>query len=202
MKIYCDMDDILCETAAALCKVAEAEFGVRVRYEDVRDFNLQKTFNLTDEQMRYFMETAHLEGCLEAIPETPGAVAGLKALAAAGHDVEIVTGRPATSHRPTRNWLDKAGLADFRVTYVNKYGRLFSPDEDTPEMVPLADLLKRRYDVAIDDSPVVLPALSAWKNTKVMVFNRPWNATFELFPNMRRVSGWSAILDEVGVRRT
>jgi len=35
MRIYCDMDDILCETAASLCTLAEREFGRVVAYEDV-----------------------------------------------------------------------------------------------------------------------------------------------------------------------
>lgn len=188
------MDDILCETAATLAGLADRLFGTGVPYEKIRVFDLQEAFSLTDGQMRQFMEAAHARECLLSYPETKGAVAGLKALADAGHDVEIVTGRPASSHRATEEWLAAAGLGAFPVTYVNKYGRLFSRDGDAPEMVPLDELLKRHYDIAIDDSPLVLPALSAWKRTQVLVFDRPWNAAFRLAPNMRRVSGWDEIL--------
>ena len=201
MRIYCDMDDILCETAATLCRLVERTFGVHVAYEDVREFDLQKSFNLTGDQMRRFMALVHEPENLLAYHETPGAVAGLKALAAAGHDVEIVTGRPASSFRATEAWLAAAGLGDFPVTYVNKYGRLFSQDGDAPEMVPLADLLKRHYDVVIDDSPMVLPAFAAWTSTRILVFDRPWNAQFELVPNMTRVFGWSDILDKLDIRQ-
>ena len=32
MRIYVDMDDVLCETAAHLCKLAACEFGRHVAY--------------------------------------------------------------------------------------------------------------------------------------------------------------------------
>lgn len=200
MRIYCDMDDILCETAASLCRLASARFGAHVAYADVRDFDLQKSFGLTDGQMRDFMRAAHEPSCLLSYPATPGAVAGLQALATAGHAVEIVTGRPASSHAATEAWLAAAGLAAFPVTYVNKYGRLFSQDGDAPEMVSREALLKRRYDLAIDDSPLILSALAAWTETRVLVFDRPWNRGFALAPNMTRVSGWAEILREAGRR--
>ena len=197
MRIYCDMDDILCETAATLCRLVEREFGVHVAYRDVHEFDLQKSFGLTSDQMRRFMALAHEPEHLLAYPQTVGAVQGLKALAAAGHDVEIVTGRPASSFRATEAWLAAAGLGGFPVTYVNKYGRLFSQDGDAPEMVPLADMLKRRYDVVIDDSPMVLPAFATWTSMRVLVFDRPWNAAFALAPNMTRVFGWQDILEKL-----
>ena len=46
--IYVDMDDVLCETAANLCRLAEREFGRHVDYADVFAFDLQKVFGLTD----------------------------------------------------------------------------------------------------------------------------------------------------------
>jgi len=199
MRIYCDMDDILCETAATLCRLAREDFGIPVAYEDVRDFDLQKSFSLTPDQMRRFMVAAHRPENLLAYPATEGAADGLKALAAAGHVVEIVTGRPASTFRATEGWLAAAGLGDFPVTYVNKYGRLFSNDGDAPEMVPMADLPARRYGVVIDDSPLVLPAFATWSETQVLVFDRPWNAGFPLAPNMTRVFGWADILKKLGV---
>lgn len=194
MRIYCDMDDILCETARTLCGLAARDFGVSVDYAEIRNFDLQKSFGLSAEEMRRFMAAAHTPENLLAYPATEGAVDGLLALARAGHDIEIVTGRPAASFRATEGWLRQAGLGDFPVTYVNKYGRLFSDDGDAPEMVPLAELLKRHYDVAIDDSPLVLPALAGWTDTRILVFDRPWNADFTLGANMTRVRTWREIV--------
>lgn len=197
MRISCDMDDILCETAHTLCALAERMFGKRVAYEDIVSFNLQETFSLTDGEMARFMAAAHEYATILSYAPTPGAVEALTALRASGHEVEIVTGRPATSYRATEAWLGENGLGGFSVTYVNKYGRLFSNDGDAPEMVPMADFLKRHYDVAIDDSPMALTPLAAWNETRVFVFDRPWNRRFTPAANMIRVKDWAAIMKEI-----
>jgi len=195
MRIYCDMDDILCETAVSLCELAYRMFGKRVAYEDVRDFNLQKTFALSDDEMRRFMDVAHAPENIASYTPTPGALEGFKALAEAGHEVEVVTGRPAFTHPATRAWLDRAGFGDFPVTYVDKYNRPQPVDPTCPRAVPLAVFMKRQYDVAIDDSPVILPTLGQWKETRIVVFDRPWNRSFALMPNMRRVRCWRELVD-------
>ena len=50
MNIYVDYDDCLCETARAFTVIAERLFGKTVPYETVRFFNLQDSFELTDEE--------------------------------------------------------------------------------------------------------------------------------------------------------
>lgn len=194
MRIYVDIDDVLCETAASLCGLAARGFDRHVDYENVHVFDLQQVFGLTDEEMKRFAVLSHEPECLKNFPLTEGAVEGLKAFRDSGAEVDILTGRPAASHRATEEWLQSVGLGDFHVEYVNKYGRSFLHNPDDPPTVPLADLMKRRYDVAIDDSPVILKSLAEWKDTRVLVFDRPWNRSFELASNMTRVVGWKGVL--------
>ena len=66
------------------------------------------------------------------------------------------------------------------------------------EMVPMGELARRGYDVAIDDSPMVLPALASWPRTRVLVFDRPWNRAVALAPNMTRVHDWRDIRAVLG----
>ena len=198
MRFYIDIDDVLCETAATLCGLAERAFGKGVPYAEVRQFDLQRVFGLTDDEMARFMVLSHEPDCLRSYPETPGAADGVRALRASGHDVEFVTGRPPSAHAATRDWLDAAGLDGIPVTYVDKYGRFTREAGNAPHAISLPELLARRYDVAIDDSPVVLPHLAAWTDTRVLVVDRPWNAAFRLAPNMTRVRGWAGILAAVG----
>ena len=197
MRFYIDIDDVLCETAATLCGLAERAFGKGVPYAEVRQFDLQKVFRLTDDEMARFMILSHAPEMLLSYPETPCAADGVRTLRAAGHDVEFVTGRPPLAHVATAEWLTRRGLGGIPVTYVDKYGRTFPRQDGVPAPVPLAELLRRHYDVAIDDSPVVLPHLAAWTDTRVLVVDRPWNAAFELAPNMTRVRGWAGILAAV-----
>lgn len=194
MRIYVDIDDILCETAAALCALATREFGRHVAYEDVRVFDLQQAFGLSDGEMRRFVRLSHAPEVLMDFPATPGAAEGVRALRAAGAEVDILTGRPASSHEATAAWLASVGLDGFNVEYVDKYGRKFERRPGDPKTVPLAELLARHYDFALDDSPVILKSLAAWTRTKVLVFDRPWNRDFVLAPNMARVGGWPDVL--------
>lgn len=192
MRIYVDIDDVLCETAATLCTIAARDFDRHVAYDAVREFDLQKVFSLTDAEMRCFSVISHSPDVLASYPVTSGAVDGVRTLRAAGHTVDFVTGRPASSHAGTEAWLAAAGLSGFDVTYVDKYGRTdrYAARPDDPPTVTMDALTARRYDVAIDDSPVALERLAAWTHTRVLVFDRPWNRAFPLAPNMRRIDGW------------
>lgn len=200
MRIYVDVDDVLCETAAHLCELAARAFGRHVAYADVFQFDLQKVFGFSDEDMRRFMLRAHEPDSILSHAVTPGAPEGVRALRATGHAVEIVTGRPAASHAATAAWLAAAGLADFSVSYVDKYGRAahYARNPGDPPTVPLDGLLARRYDVVVDDSPAVLRHLAtAWPATRIFVFDRPWNRAYPLAPNMTRVAGWPEIVAAV-----
>ncbi len=198
MKIYVDMDDVLCETAATLCELAEREFDKSVAYEEVRGFDLQATFGLTDGEMARFRVLSHERDTVLRYPPTPGAVDALIALRRAGHRVDIVTGRPAYTHRDTGDWLRAVGLDGFDVTYVDKYARVFESGPDDPPTVPLGEIRGRGYDVAVDDSPVVLAKLAEWSATRVLVFSRPWNRSFALASNMARVASWGEALSLIG----
>lgn len=199
MKIYVDMDDVLCETARHLCALAADAFGRIVSYEQVFQFDLQEVFGLTDAEMKRFMALSHTPGSLRAHEPTPHAADALQTLRAAGHDVHIITGRPAAAHAATADWLVLHGLGDFPVTYVDKYGRdaCYAHNPDDPPTVTLAELLDRRFDLVIDDSPSILKHLAVWSDTRIFVFARPWNATYPLAPNMTRVQGWPDILTRV-----
>lgn len=199
MKIYVDMDDVLCETAASLCRLAERVFGKQVAYENVFQFDLQEVFGLTDEEMKRFMVLSHDFDSLLSNPVTPQAPESLRALRADGHDVQIITGRPASAHQPTQAWLTQNGLGDFPVTYVDKYGRdaCYRHNPDDPPTITLTELLARHYDIAIDDSPNILTHLATWESTRIFVFDRPWNRSFPLAPNMTRATSWPALLSHL-----
>ena len=193
MRIYVDLDDILCETARALSELSLRRFGHARPYEDIREFDLQVTFGLSDDEMREFRRLSHSPDVLSSYPVTPGAPESLRLLRAAGHDVEIATGRPARAHAGTRDWLAAAGLTDFPVFYVDKYGRTadFPAQAGDPPTWSMEAMRARGYDVAVDDSPMALNVLATWSHTRVFVFDRPWNRAYRLAANMTRFSGWS-----------
>lgn len=193
MNIYVDFDDCLCETARHFSKLVKDLFGRNVPYEDMRYFDLQKTFSLTDEQFEEMMVKAHSPEVLLSYEETPGAIETVNSWIDEGYDVSIVTGRPSGAYEASREWLDRHGLDRVRLYCLNKYGRdnFFKKSEFSLE---LADYYRMHFDYAVEDSPSAFRFFEHLPKLQVMVFDRPWNQECRLpGDNYRRCYTWETI---------
>jgi hypothetical protein len=197
MKIYIDYDDCLCETARAFTGIAERLFGKKVPYEEVRFFNLQDSFKLTDDEYKQLMLEGHLPEVLLSFEETPGASKVINEWIDKGYEVDIITGRPYSSYEISRIWLDKHGLDRVRLLCLNKYGRdgLFKTSDFNLE---LEDYYRMKFDYAIEDSPIAFSFFDHLPELKVMVYDRPWNRECKL-PNSNyfRCPDWEYIRGKV-----
>lgn len=195
MKFYVDFDDCLCETARSFTEIAARLFNKNVPYEDVRFFNLQKSFDLNDEEYEQLMEEGHNPEILLAYDETPNASKVLNELMDAGHEVFIITGRPLSAYEPSRTWLDNHGLERAKLFFLNKYGRdtFYQQGEYNLE---LEDFYKMTFDFAIEDSPLAFKYFDHLPELKVLVFDRPWNQESELPANYTRCAGWDVIRNQ------
>ena len=193
MKIYVDYDDCLCETARAFTGIAARLFGKNVPYEDVRFFNLQDTFRLTDEEYIQLMAEGHRPEVLLSYEETPGASAVINEWIDQGHEVLIITGRPYSSYEPSRRWLDEHGLKRADLYHLNKYGRdslIYSGDYS----LELEDYYRMRFDLAVEDSPAAFRYFDHMPDLNVLVYDRPWNRECELpGGNYNRCKDWDDI---------
>ncbi len=199
MRIYIDFDDVLCETARHLSALARDLFNRNVPYEAISVFDLQQAFGLSDEEINTLMEHAHRTGFLTDIVPTPGGLEAVRALERCGHDLAIVTGRPATSHDGSCGWLEKHGVAHLDLIYVDKYGRAAAhPPEDTPKTLSRTAFAALHFDVAIDDSPTALDLLAPRQDCTVIVYDRPWNRHYAHAANMCRTSSWTEIVNLIG----
>ena len=193
MKIYVDFDDCLCETARAFSKLGMEMFGRNVPYEDIRFFELDKSFRLNDEQFEQFMIRGHQPDVLLSYEETPGASSVINEWLSCGHDVSVITGRPFSAYEPSREWLDRHGLQHVKLYCLNKYGRdSFIKNSDfslEPE-----DYYRMKFDLAVEDSPKAFPFFTHLPSLRVLVFDRPWNWDCT-FPNgnYTRVFSWESI---------
>ena len=197
MNIYIDFDDCLCETARALSRLAGDLFDKEVPYENIQFFNLQKSFDLTEDEYEKLMIEAHLPDVLASYEETPGASKVVNEWLDQGHNVSIITGRPSSAYEHSRKWLDEHGLERVKLFCLNKYGRdsFIKNSEFTLE---LEDYYKMKFDVAVEDSPLAFKFFDHLPDLKVNVFNRPWNQNAEL-PNANfvRCTNWDVIRDNV-----
>jgi len=199
MRIYIDFDDVLCETARHLSDMARTLFARDVPYEAISVFNLQEAFALSDAEIDHLMDHAHRTEFLTHLDPAPGGLEALRTLEAGGHDLAIVTGRPATSHDGSCGWLRKHGLAHMDVIYFDKYGRApANPPPGTPKTLSRDEFEQLHFDVAIDDSPTALDLLAHRQNCTVVVYDRPWNQRYQAAPTMRRIGSWPEIVTLIG----
>lgn len=174
MKIYVDFDDCLCETGRYFSGLVAEMFDLRIPYEQIKFFNLQQSFALTDDQYERMMIRAHRPEALLSFAETPGASAVINGWLDRGFDVSIITGRPFSAYEPSREWLDRHGLERVRLYCLNKYGRdTFIKNSDFS--LEIEDYYRMPFDYAVEDSPAAFRFFDHLPELKVMVFDRPWN---------------------------
>ncbi|MCR5733672.1 MAG: 2-dehydropantoate 2-reductase [Lachnospiraceae bacterium] len=193
MRIYVDYDDCLCETARSFSQIAVEMFDKHVPYENIRYFELDRSFDLNDEEFERFMIRGHEPEVLLSYDETPGASAAINEWISKGYEVSIITGRPFSAYEPSRKWLDDHGLKDVRLYCLNKYGRdSFIKNSDFS--LELEDYYRMEFDFAVEDSPKAFRFFDHLKNLRVLVFDRPWNRECE-FPNSNytRCFDWKEI---------
>jgi len=197
MNIYIDYDDCLCETARYFSGLAAKMFGKNVPYEDIRYFDLQKSFDLNDEQYEQLLAKGHEPDVLLAYEETPGASKVVNELIDKGHDVTIITGRPNSSYEVSRTWLDRHGFHSAGLFCMDKYGREKTIINSAHSLKP-DDYFKMKFDYAIEDSPSAFKYFDHLPELRVMVFDRPWNRDVT-FPggNYHRCYDWECIREKI-----
>ena len=174
MNIYVDFDDCLCETARFFSALVKELFCMDVPYEEIRNFNLQQSFDLTDAQYEHMMIEAHKPESLLSFAETPGASLTLNGWIDSGHDISVITGRPYSAYEASREWLDRHDLKRVKLYCLNKYGR-DSFIKNSKFSLEVEDYEKMHFDYAIEDSPNAFRFFEHLPDLKVMVFDRPWN---------------------------
>jgi uncharacterized HAD superfamily protein len=188
--IYVDMDDVLCETARRFLVVIEREFGKRVFYEQLTDFNLEQAAGLLPEERAKLYETVHNPEeilCIEPITE---AIDVLRLWAADGYEIGIVTGRPPDTYEPSIEWLSRYKVPHHSFTIVDKYGRFHA--QNTIGLT-LSELAGRQFCCAVEDSLPMAQFLAKEMKVPVALLNRPWNRGENGYPIIARCDNWSAI---------
>ncbi|KIK71372.1 hypothetical protein GYMLUDRAFT_33525 [Collybiopsis luxurians FD-317 M1] len=155
--IACDLDDVLCQTNAAVAQWHNEEYGTNMTLDDFYYFyywknpywgSLQETYK----KVRNFYATTQL---YDAIP-VPGAREGVQALHDMGFKLIIVTARSQEVKEETCKWVDRwfPGLFD-SVIYTGQFKMTEDGQKNTSVTIKLskaqvcADL---KAQVLIDDS--------------------------------------------------
>lgn len=189
--IYVDMDDVLCETCRGFLDLLEQEFGRRVNYAEVTDFDLGRSFSMTAAEIERFMTRAHEPDILATFAPLPGAADTLAAWSDQGYRIAVLTGRPPGTRAATVDWLVRHAVVHDSLHFVDKYGRL-AEDVAAGRALTLDDLAGRRFSLAVEDSGATAAFLAANQVAPVALLDRPWNRSHG-GAGIRRISGWEEL---------
>jgi len=182
-RIYVDLDDVLSETGQAFIEVLARHFSRRVAFDDITDFDLGRSFDLSPVELEEFMERAHRPAVLAAMEPIPGAAAVLGGWIDAGYRVQVVTGRPPSAARASRAWLEERAMPHHDLLFVDKYGRGGTDPESGAQAIPLRRLRAEEYCLAVEDAAHVGAVLATELQIPVSLLERPWNRAEELPPS-------------------
>jgi uncharacterized HAD superfamily protein len=188
--IYVDMDDVLCETARGCLVIIEREFGIRVAYEQLRNFDLGNACALGASETAELYRVVHRPDELLKLEPIDGAIPVLRQWSATGYEIAIVTGRPPITYEPSLEWLARREVPYHSFTIVDKYGR-FATENTTA--ITLTELANHRFSFAVEDSPVMAKYLAERMEVPVKLYDRPWNRIGLEHPKIARYSHWREI---------
>lgn len=188
--IYVDLDDVLCETARSLLTIVEREFGKRLVYEELTNFDVGQACGLGSREVTELFRIAHHPDELLGMEPIEGAVSVLEEWAGAGHEIAIVTGRPPSTYEPSIEWLARHRFPYHTFLIVDKYGRF---ETENTIGITLSDLASRRFRLAVEDSPMMANYLAGEMRVSVALFDRPWNRMGAQHSLIGRYNHWREI---------
>ena len=190
--IYVDLDDVLCEAARHFLIVVEREFGKRVAYEQLTNFDVGHSCGLTFTEREELYRIVHRPDELLCMAPIEEACAALTRWQERGFEIAIVTGRPPESYEASLEWLARHQIPYDTVTVVDKYSRF--PTENTIA-ITLAELAARRFYWAVEDSLPMAHYLAGEMKVPVALLDCPWNQTDAKHDGVSRYRHWQAIAD-------
>jgi phosphoglycolate phosphatase-like HAD superfamily hydrolase len=95
--IYVDLDDVLCQAARRFLLIVEREFGKRVAYEELTNFDVGQSCGLTPVEADELYRIVHRPEELLAMEPVREAVAALEDWQRQGFEIAIVTCLPPDS---------------------------------------------------------------------------------------------------------
>jgi len=192
--IYVDMDDVLCQAARQFLVIVEREFGKKIDYEQLTNFDVGQSCGLQPEERDELYRIVHQPDELLKMMPIEGALPVLKEWQVEGFEIAIVTGRPPDSYEVSITWLAKHGVPHSSFTVVDKYSR-FATEKTIA--INLRELATRRFCLAVEDSLPMAEYLAGQMKVPVALIDCPWNQTDAAHAQVSRYPDWPAIADAV-----
>ena len=190
--IYVDLDDVLCQTARYFLAIVERDFGKKVTYEQLTNFDIGKSCGLRVDERDELYRIVHEPDELIKMAPIAEAIAVLNQWVKSGYEVAIVTGRPPAAYEPSLAWLTEHRVPHHSLTMVDKYLRF---ETENTVAIGLNELASRHYRWAVEDSLPMAQYLAGQMKVPVALIDRPWNRTDTELARVSRYHHWRAIAE-------
>lgn len=159
MRLGIDLDGVVANFTKGWMQFYNREFGTELAVEDSRDWGDLVTLTHFADIGEFWNWTSDLDGrsVFWHLETFPGAVEALQDLDDAGHDIVVITTKPAFAVDDTREWIAQHGIPAAEIHIL-----------EDKWLVPC--------DVYLDDGPHILPGLVEHRpEATVCRYVRPWN---------------------------
>jgi uncharacterized HAD superfamily protein len=190
--IYVDMDDVLCHAARHFLMIVEREFGKRIEYERLTNFDVGESCGLRPDEREDLYRIVHRRDELLRMAPVSDAIAVLEGWKKRGFEIAIITGRPPETYETSIEWLSKHRVPFHSFTIVDKYSR-FSTEQTAA--ISLRELAAQRFCWAVEDSLPMAHYLAEEMKVPVALIDCPWNQTDTEQVGVSRYRHWQAIAE-------
>lgn len=177
MNLGFDIDGVISDFAVTLANVVKNQYDLKITKAEMFYHDLNLLLGISNkEKHRLITETL-----LEDLTLIDGAKEALNNLYYEGNQILLLTARPKEMELITKSWLDRKCIP---------YSKLFLLNEGKKH---IADV---KLDLVVEDN---LEDALGWskKVENILVFDQPWNKSFNVNGLFKRVYCWKDILDEI-----
>jgi len=177
MNLGFDIDGVISDFAKTLARVVKKHYDLKLDETEICYHDLDLLLGISKEESSQLVK----ETLLGDIVLVKGAKEVLLKLYLEGHKIFILTARFKELENVTKDWLERRGVP---------YSHLFMLNEGRKH---LADV---KLDLVVEDN---LEDAIGWskKVKNILVFDHPWNRSFNVNGLFKRVYCWKDILDEI-----
>ena len=177
MNLGFDIDGVISDFAFTFMKIVKEKYNLLLTEKELLYHHLDLLLGINKKERRQLVK----EILLEDLNLIPGAKDAILKLKAEGHEIILLTARYIELENVTKDWLKRKGIP---------YSNLFMLNEGKKH---LADV---RLDLLVEDN---LEDTIGWskKVKNILLFDHPWNKSFNVHGLFKRVYSWKDILDEI-----
>lgn len=184
MRLGIDLDGVVANFTKGWMDFYNREFGTQLSIDDSRKWNDLVDLTHFADIDQFWKWSSDLDGrsVFWHLEPFPGAVEALSALHESGHDIVIVTTKPAFAVDDTHEWIESHRIP-------------------TDEIHILEDKWLVSCDIYLDDGPHILPSLLEHRpEATVCRYVRPWNRPLPGAVDVHDFDEFREVVDRVALR--